>query len=285
MLAWVAVPFAAITGWMLPLSIDATSGVGASLACALVLVVAVLVLGMLGTAEAGLLFIGGLFVSVIGAITALIGAFSPAEPHQAAAIGVVLSTVVLGFVPTTSFRLAGLSLPALPTSAEEFGEDTDPVPHQVVVQRSAMANRYMSSLYLSLGTLLLVLTTVVLAAAKMWPMIMIAVLGVVLLLRSRHIDGALQRWAHLVPAGWALGADLFLLAAGVDPFSRMLYVTSAVLLAGVLLVVAAATLPGRKLRPYWGRAVDIFEMLTAISLLPLLLAVLDVYMYVRGLAG
>lgn len=284
-LAWVAVPFAAITGWMLPLSIDATSGVGASLACSLVLIVAVLVLGMLGTAEAGLLFVGGLFVSVIGAITALIGAFSPAEPFQAASIGVVLSTVVLGFVPTTSFRLAGLSLPALPTSAEEFGEDTDPVPHQVVVQRSAMANRYMSSLYLSLGSLLLVLTTVVLASAQMWPMIMIAVLGVVLLLRSRHIGGALQRWAHLVPAGWALGADLFLLAAGVDPFSRMLYVTSAVLLAGILLVVASATLPGRKLRPYWGRAVDIFEMLTAISLLPLLLAVLDVYMFVRGLAG
>ncbi len=284
-LAGLAVPYAAVCGWMLPVSIDADTGVGASLACALVFVVVALALGMLGTAESALLFVGGLFAAVVSAVTAVIGAASQGEPYQAAAIGVVLCVVILGFVPTTSFRLAGLSLPALPTGADDFGEDTDPFPHHVVVERSAVANSYMTTLYLSLCTVLLVLITFVLAHPALWTMIFTTVLGVVLLLRSRHISGAVQRWAHLVPAGYALSGCLLLLAAGVDPFNRMLFITGGALLAGTLLVVSSKLLPGKKLRPYWGRAVDIFETLTAVSLLPLLLAVLDTYMLVRGLAG
>ncbi|GAA3362955.1 hypothetical protein GCM10020366_52950 [Saccharopolyspora gregorii] len=284
-LSGASVPYAAVCGWMLPVAVEPATGVGPSLACALIFAIVALVLGMLGTAEAALLFVGGLFATAVAAVTAVIGAVAPFAPHQAAAIGVVLSVVILGFVPTTSFRLAKLSLPALPTGVDDFGEDTDPFPYREVVERSAVANSYMTALYLSLGSVLLVLITFVLAHPALWTMIMTGVLGVVLLLRSRHISGGVQRWAHLVPGGYALGGDLLLLAAGADPFVRMLFITSGTLLLGALLVVAARLLPGKKLRPYWGRAVDIVEMLTAVALLPLLLAVLDTYMWVRGLAG
>ena len=59
---------------------------------------------------------------------------------------------------------------------------------------------------------------------------------------------------------------------------------AAVALAFVL-VLCSRSLPGTKLRPYWGRAVDIVEVLIAVALIPLLLAVLDVYAFVQGLAG
>jgi transposase len=57
------------------------------------------------------------------------------------------------------------------------------------------------------------------------------------------------------------------------------------LVAGVLLVVGAARLPGRRQAPVWAHLADRLEALTALALVPLLLQVLHVYAYVRSLAG
>ncbi|MCI2417477.1 type VII secretion integral membrane protein EccD [Saccharopolyspora sp. K220] len=284
-LALLAVPYAALCGWLLPLAVQAGAGIDLNVTCAAVLVVVALAAGLLGTADSALLFVSALFAAVLGAVTALINTTTPADTGQAAAIGLVLCLITLGFVPTSAFRLAGLSLPMLPTTADEFTEDTDPIPHQIVVQRSAVANRYMTGLYLTLGALQVVLFAIVVHTGAMWEMIMVAVAGLLLLLRSRHIDGARQRWALLVPAGFGLSADALRLVAGFDPFNRFWFAFACALLLALLLVVASKTLPGRKLRPYWGRAVDILETLSALAIIPLLLAVLDVYMLVRGLAG
>ena len=54
---------------------------------------------------------------------------------------------------------------------------------------------------------------------------------------------------------------------------------------GVGLLYLVDVMPGRRLRPYWGRLVDILESFTAVALLPLLLQVLHVYGLMRGLAG
>ncbi|MGP4017775.1 type VII secretion integral membrane protein EccD [Saccharopolyspora sp. 5N708] len=284
-LALLSVPYAVVCGWFLPLAVDAHAGTDVNVTCAAVLVVVALAAGLLGTADAALLFVSALFAAVLAAVTALINTTTPADTGQAAAIGLVLCLITLGFVPTSAFRLAGLSLPMLPTSADEFTEDTDPIPHRIVVQRSVVADRYMTALYLTLGVLQVVLFAVIVHTGSMWSMIMVAVAGLLLLLRSRHIDGARQRWALLVPAGFCLSADALRLAAGLDPFNRLWFAFAGALLLALLFVVASKTLPGRKLRPYWGRAVDILETLSALALIPLLLAVLDVYMFVRGLAG
>ena len=66
---------------------------------------------------------------------------------------------------------------------------------------------------------------------------------------------------------------------------RVLALWFPVLLVAVLLLVLSMQLPGRRLRPYWGRAFDILETVTAVAVLPLVLAVLHVYELMRGLAG
>jgi hypothetical protein len=58
-----------------------------------------------------------------------------------------------------------------------------------------------------------------------------------------------------------------------------------VLAVGVGLFVSAGRVPFRRLRPYWGRVVDILESLTAVAVLPALLALLNVYELARGLAS
>ncbi|SFT35327.1 type VII secretion integral membrane protein EccD [Actinopolyspora lacussalsi subsp. righensis] len=284
-LAGLALPYAGLCGWYLPLLSSPEAQAPASIACAAMLVVAGLAIGLVGTAEAALLFVSGLFTVVPLGITAVIDAASPLDSGQAAGIGLMLVLLALGFVPTSSFRLAGLSLPPLPTSSEEFGQDTDPFPHEVVVERSAAADRYMTGLYAALGLTAVVLFTALLVPGGMWSMITTAVAALLLLLRSRHVDSARQRWPLLITAGYALALDGVVLALGLDPFARLWYGFTAALVLALLLVVASRALPGRKLAPYWGRAVDLLETFSALALVPLLLAALDVYMFVRGLAG
>ena len=74
------------------------------------------------------------------------------------------------------------------------------------------------------------------------------------------------------------------LAAALPVQARLPLFGAALVLAVVLLVCEHA-LPGRKLRPYWGRVVDILETLCAVALIPLLLAVLNVYALVQGMTG
>ncbi|WP_438387699.1 type VII secretion integral membrane protein EccD [Actinopolyspora saharensis] len=284
-LAGLALPFAALCGWYLPLLPTPAAQPSSSVACAAVLVVAALAIGLVGTAEAALLFVSGLFAAVPLAITALVDAASPLDSGQSAGIGLVLVLITLGFVPTSSFRLAGLSLPPLPTSSEEFGQDTTPFPHEVVVERSTVADRYMTGLYTGLGLAAVVLFTTLLVPGGTWSLPTAAVAALLPLLRSRHVDSARQRCALLVPAGYALALDGVVLALGLDPFTRLWAGFTTSLVLTLVLVVASRTLPGRKLAPYWGRAVDLLETFSALVLIPLLLAVLDVYTFVRGLAG
>lgn len=50
-----------------------------------------------------------------------------------------------------------------------------------------------------------------------------------------------------------------------------------------MLAITGWTLPGRRLVPYWGRAVDLLHLLFAIALVPLALLVTGLYGYLRGL--
>lgn len=274
--------YSGLFGWLLPQVWHLGAATGWT--CAGAAVLTALAIGLAGVGDAALLFVSGLFAAVPLTATAAITASSPLKVEQAAGIGLVLTLVVLGIVPTSSFRLAGLTLPPLPTSAEEFDEDLEPFPHRAVVERSALADRYMTSLHVALGLTSAVQLTLLFSSAMTWPLITGAVATLFLLLRSRNLNGPRQRWALLAPAGYAGVFGLLTLATLLPGPVRPAVFGGALVLA-LILLVCSASLPGRKLRPYWGRAVDILETITAVALLPLLLAVLQVYQLVHDLTG
>ena len=55
--------------------------------------------------------------------------------------------------------------------------------------------------------------------------------------------------------------------------------------AAAVAAVAAWTVPGRRLVPYWGRAGDLLHTGVAIALIPLALAATGVYHLIRGISG
>lgn len=284
-LAGVATGYAMTAGWLAPVALDPAASTATRLAGAAVAAVAALSMGLTAVADAALLFIGALTFMLLLVVPALVGALSSLSAGQVAAIGLAVSLVFSMFVSVTAFRLGGLALPALPTTAEELQEDIDPVPYEFVVERAAATASYQTGLQLALGAAQLIQTAVLIGSGGGWEVIMAGAVALLLFLRSRHLDGAVQRWSVLVVAGVTVALELLHIAAWQAPFVRLTEFWTMLLVLALGLLVASSKLPGKRLRPYWGRAVDIFESITAIAVLPLLLAVLNVYQMARGVSG
>lgn len=285
LLAGVGAGYAALTGISLLLALDPVATPVVMLACGCAGALVALVVGVLAVADSALLFTGAItFVAAVGG-TALIGSTAPVQPHAAGAIGLLLTLVAALFIPSLSFRLSGLSLPMLPGNSSELGEDIEPVPYQLVVDRGALTFGYSKALYTGLGAAQTLLVLAPLTGSDVWTLVFFAVTAVLLFLRARHPEGAVQRWSLIVPGGLSLVLVVLLLAFSQESLLRLVAFWLPVLLVGTLMLVFGEFLPGRRLRPYWGRAADIFETLTAVAALPLLLQVLNVFSMMRGLAG
>ncbi|WP_370942289.1 type VII secretion integral membrane protein EccD [Amycolatopsis sp. cg5] len=244
-----------------------------------------LVAGLAAVAEGVLLFVAATVFAGTLLLTGVIGVLTGATSVQVAAIGVVLSIIMGIFVPPAAFRLSGLTLPMLPTGADELNEDITPIPHQLVVDRGSAVVGYSTALQLGLGAAQSLLLPIVVFDGDGWARALVLVLALLLFLRSRHPNTVIQRWALLVPACTAVAAYLVAFAGEQTPAVRLLVLVPVLFGASALLLLGGNRLPGRRLRPYWGRAVEIFESITAIAALPILFQILHLYSFMRALAG
>jgi hypothetical protein len=123
----------------------------------------------------------------------------------------------------------------------------------------------------------------VLAFETSWaPLTLAAVLCALMFTHARAIGGAWQRLAVVLPAAYGSVLLTVQLVLRTDDGSRPLLLAGLLAVAAVL-AITGWTLPGRRLVPYWGRAVDLLHLLFAIVLVPLALLVAGLYQYLRGL--
>lgn len=207
--------------------------------------------------------------------------------HRPVSVAAVLSTVYLGalmFAPRLVLRIARLNGPQLPRTAEDLQEDTDPLPADQVIRRTALADRFLSVLAIGTAAVLCVAFPVLLAEPGWAPVVLVGLYTVTAGLRARvHLTVA-QRLA-LAAAGVVGGVLLAQeLARAMQGADRLLVVLGLVVVFGV--AVAAALRPAsRRLRPVWGHVANIVETVAALAIIPVLLQVLGVYAFARGLAG
>ncbi|WP_235925891.1 type VII secretion integral membrane protein EccD [Actinokineospora pegani] len=284
-LAFAAAVYAALGGDLLVAVLAPEAAPMVRVSAAATAAVVVLAAGLVAVADAALLFAGALLFTSVMVVTGLIGSLAPVTGPQAVAIGLALTLIAGAFVPSTAFRLSGLTLPMLPTGAEELSEDIDPVPHKLVVERGAATVGYATALHTGLGLAQAVLMPLLVVGGHGWSIVLSLVMSFLLLLRSRHPSGLAARWAFVVPALVPVVVTLLHVGAEQAGGTRLLVVFLPVLVVGLLLLLAGERLPGKRLRPYWGRAVEILESVTAIAVVPILLQVLGVYAAMRGLAG
>jgi type VII secretion integral membrane protein EccD len=203
----------------------------------------------------------------------------------AACIAVIVALTAL--IPSLSFKLARLPLPAVPSSAEELRNDTTLVNGKAVLARTAVADRFATGLVGGVA-LVAIVAEVFLAVAGGWMALAMGfAVSLALILRARVFRGRLQRVWMLV-AGLA-GIALLLLGAiepgDQDPMRTLVVVVLPLVAISVLAASLGMWLPGNRPSPFWGRAGDILDVMVVVSLIPLALGALDLYDWIRSLTG
>jgi type VII secretion integral membrane protein EccD len=227
-------------------------------------------------------FLGLTLVGLAAMAGAVASAYGLALP-RAAGVVAVLTVLLSSLVPALAFRLSGLRLPPLPANADELQEGIEPFPAGPVIASSAIADRYMTALYTSIG-LLYALCLTALAAADSWSdRLLGAALSLLLLVHARGVGATWHRLASLVPG--AYGFALLTVTVGAGLSDGRLVIVGAALAVTAALVVAALTVPGRRMLPYWGRAAEILHTTLAVAVVPLLLLDLGLFSFLRGMAG
>jgi type VII secretion integral membrane protein EccD len=198
-------------------------------------------------------------------------------PAPVAGVALALLLPFSGWIPVLSFRLAGMHLDPLPTTPEELQDNLDPLPGQQVAEQTRLADRYQSALYWGLAVVA-ALCFVALATARGWPARLVALdAAAAMLLQARVLASARQRLAVILPAAAGLGVLSVAVGLSLPPGHAWVGVFGGLVIASGALLTAALTLPGRKLVPHWGWAGDIFQSLTVVALIPLVLWLLNVF--------
>lgn len=295
-LAFGAIGYAALAGLLapgshLPANVDANSAgvldglgavnlvaaVGAALPVALL---AALLVDRAGPVAAG--FAAAAFAAAPGPLAVL---FWQVSTVAAAGLVAVLASVLALAVPMAAFRLSGMRLAPLPVTSEQLQEDIEPEQSVRVLERTAVADRYLTGMYAGLA-MAGGIGVVLLARHGGWaPPTLAALVALAGVLSVRSMTSGWHRLAGALPA--LLAAPVLAAAQGaVSPDQIRLLTTAIVVpLTGFVVVVAARTLPVRRPSPYWGRIGDVVQTMATVAQIPVLLAILGVFGAARGLGG
>ncbi|MFG2193216.1 type VII secretion integral membrane protein EccD [Streptomyces sp. NPDC048639] len=281
-------PCLALAGWVLPggdvTGPDAARVVGARLLAAGAAGAGGAVLALAATAVGAPALLATAVVAVATAVAGALMGYTGLDVPAAVALVVAVIALSAGAVAPFAFKLAGMRMPSLPSSASQLQEGIEPYAGGEVAERTELAGRWVTALFAATGTVAAA-SLVVLAERPNLPEVLTSLtLSLLLLLHCRGLGHIGQRLTLAVPG---IGGLLLLARAwAVDSGADGRTVVFAVLLAAAAgLVIAAWTVPGRRVLPYWGRAAELAHTLFAVALLPLSLWVAGLFGWLRGLFG
>jgi type VII secretion integral membrane protein EccD len=287
-MGFVALPYAFVAGLLGPASKTTTLAhfAPSQLMAGLAAVVMVAMISAFAIADGVPTFLGVTFAALMGTIGGAVAfLYGTVSAGGVAAVTIALTLAVTPLFPMIAFRMARVTLPPVPTSADDLRRDTMMVDGKVVLSRTSRADRLVTGMATGVALVGLV-AELVLALSGGWAApTTCAVTAVALMLRSRVFRGRSQRLWFLL-SGFA---GLIMLAVGQalradNQVTAVLTLVS--LVAGALIAVAIGSwLPGNRPSPFWARAGDVLEIMAIVGLIALAPGVLGLYGYLRGLAG
>jgi type VII secretion integral membrane protein EccD len=264
------------------------------LGCLAVLTVA-LVLAVALPRAAGW-FTAPAFAAAVGALTVFGAILTEARPAAAAAVCVPVALGALAFLPALSASLVRLPIGyTAPPPGYVTADPDQPEPGGAPVDTERIAEQARRGHRLLLGLTGGCALPAAVAAGVLgfsddgFGHLLALAAGVALLTRARLFRYAVQVAVLLTAGLTALGLLVtgLALAAGDadDPARRAMWLAAALTAAAALAAAVALIVPRAGLTPFWGRVLDLTEGVVLLSLVPLCLAVLDVYAEARGLTS
>ncbi|MFI9007248.1 type VII secretion integral membrane protein EccD [Actinosynnema sp. NPDC053489] len=228
-------------------------------------------------------FIAAATAGALSALAFLVGIFVD-HPLQGIAAGTAaVSLAALSALPRLTIQLAKLPLPTVPGSAEDLKEDTGFPEYSVIERRTANAHEYLTGMIIGCGGIAALFAVIAAGDGSIWGPLLAIVVTLVLLLRGRAYANGAQAVA-LLAGGMAAGAGVLLgwlvqSSAG----DRLLYVFGTLVVVGAAALVLGVIFPNQKFSPVLRRTVDVLEAILIAAVLPLALAVMDLYVAMRQL--
>jgi type VII secretion integral membrane protein EccD len=251
------------------------------LACVFVLVAAAAAVLVLGAGVT--VFAAAAAAATFGAGAAL-AATLVARPAAGIAAGAVAAALAaLPLLPRLAVQLTRLPLPALPCPTPELETATGCPDFAEVERRTGLAHELLTGLILGCGLVVAGCATV-LAWSGRAPAILLAVTAtLVLLLRARAHANGIQAVAVLATGALsAAGMVAAWLRGGHSPHTG-LAIFATLSLLGTVSLVLGAVVPNQRYPPTLRRCVDIVEAALITAVLPVALAVMEVYATARHL--
>ena len=252
--------------------------------CVGVLVASTLIAALLP--DHGAAYIAGAGAGVLGtAATFGLIAFDTG-PRESAAVAGTVAVAMIAFLPSWAARLARLPIGFLPSDAPNPRQG-DTLDHADVAARARRGHELLTGLAGACAVAIVTACIVLGNVDTLWTRCLAAVLALVTLGRARLFRHTAQV-VVLYTAG-LLGLAMLFVGLALDTGSldkeRQGWIFALVCVVGALLAMVATTVPTRGLSPFWGRFMDVFEATLMISVVPLCLAVLDLYDKLRNITA
>jgi ESX secretion system protein EccD len=252
-------------------------------------------------------FVASAIVSAVGTVFTFIAVIADTSAVDAAAIAAPVSVGTIAFLPGLSARFARLPIGFEPRAGGPGGydgsQDSSRAQGPVDAERiAAQARRGHEMLVGLVGgwCAAVVGTAAVLGFSHNgWGQLLALATGIAMLLRARLFRYTSQVTCALV-AGLgtltllALGLSLNPPAALVRDFVRgdsagldvrTVWIAASIAVGAALVTAIGLIVPRTGLTPFWGRFMELTETFVLLSLIPLCLAVMNVYTDVRGSVG
>ncbi|WKX16282.1 type VII secretion integral membrane protein EccD [Streptomyces sp. NL15-2K] len=273
------------------------------LACAAVLLASVLLTLCSPSGDGP--FVAFVFASAIGLLAVFAATLADWTPSEIGALCAPIAVGGLAFLPGLSMRFARLPIGFdTPNTAPRSAYDTDPTPQEPVdAERvTAKARRGHELLVGLVGgcALIAVGSSAVLGfSSNVWAQLLALATGMALLMRA-HL---FRYTAQVVPVLAGGLACLVLLGLGLalnPPHSivrealtgdradldiRTIWLVAAIAAAAALVTAIGLIVSRGGLTPFWGRFLEIAEGFVLLTLVPLALAVFDVYTTARSMTS
>ncbi|MER6052475.1 type VII secretion integral membrane protein EccD [Streptomyces sp. NPDC001793] len=274
--------------------------------CVTVLIASVLLVVLLPRGDAP--FVAAAFLSAVGTLAVFAAILTDAAPSSVAAVTAVVSIAMVAWLPGLSARFA--RLPIGYRSPDQIvkgalepgsGSETESVDFVKIGNQAKRGHELLLGLVAGCSALVVGSAGAVLGFSdNVWAQVLAMAAGITIMLRARLFDYTAQV-ACLTVAG-ILTIVLLILGISLHPpmdifFTlerfqdsgplniRTVWFSSSIAVGAAVLVGVGLVVPKKGVTPFWGRIFDIFDGLVLLSLVPLCLAVLDVYATVRGLTS
>lgn len=252
------------------------------LASGLVVIVAAVAIMIMGSGITT--FIAAATAGVIGVLAFTVATLI-AHPAAGIAAGTAaVSLAAISVLPRATIWLAKLPLPHVPGTAEELKEDDSYPDYTAIEQRTAVAHNYMTGLLIGCGGATAVAAIITATAPGAFGIITGVVATLVLLLRARSYANGAQAVA-LLTTGMVSAAGIligWLFSQGT--LGRLLWVFGALVIVAAGALVVGVVFPNHRFSPPLRRTVEIIEAICIATVLPLSLAVMDLYTTLRHIS-